>query len=99
MVQTRSGKKTAPVEGMTHSTASEEEMGSPHSGRNQGQQVEDDIDPQMYIMFKKMMTKMLAEQAEASTEQTQIKQKAKGRAMKESSKAAKKSIQYADVDR
>jgi len=72
MVHTRSGKKTTSVEGIAYSVASEEEMDSP---RGQGQQVEDDVDPQMYIMFKKMMTKMLAEQAEASTEQTQTKQK------------------------
>ena len=82
MVQTRSGKKTAPVEGIAYSTASDEEMDSPRSGKNQGQQVEDDIDPQMYAMFKKMMTKMLAEQAEASTEKTQVKPKAKGHAVK-----------------
>ena len=72
MVQTRSGKKTASVEGVAYSIASEEEMDSP---RSQGQQAEDDVDPQMYVMFKKMMNKMLAEQAEASAEQTQIKQK------------------------
>ena len=45
------------------------------SPRGQGLQAEDDVDPQMYVMFKKMMNKMLAEQAEASAEQTQIKQK------------------------
>ena len=69
MVHTRSGKKTLSVEGVAYSAASEEEMDSPRSAKNQGQQVEDDIDPQMYVMFKKMMTRMLAEQAEASTEQ------------------------------
>ena len=72
MVHTRSEKKTSSVEGVAYSVASEEEMDSP---RGQGQQAEDDVDPQMYVMLKKMMSKMLAEQAEASAEQTQIKQK------------------------
>ena len=55
MVHTRSGKKTTSVEGIAYSVASEEEMDSP---RGQDQQAEDDVDPQMYIMFKKMMTKI-----------------------------------------
>ena len=72
-------------------------MDSPRSGKNQGQQVEDDIDPQMYAMFKKMMSKMLAEQAEASTEQTQVKKKAKGRVVKKALKISKKHTQNADT--
>ena len=79
MVHTRSGKKTTSVEGIAYSVTSEEEMDSP---RGQGQQAEDDVDLQMYIMFKKMMTKMLAEQAEASAEQTQNKQKDRGHTAK-----------------
>jgi O6-methylguanine-DNA--protein-cysteine methyltransferase len=97
MVHTRSGKKTASVEGIAYSIASEEEMDSPRSVRSQGQQAEDDVDPQMYAMFKEMMTKMLAEQAETSTEKTRVKQKAKDQTVKKVLKLSKKHIQYEDT--
>ena len=64
MVQTRSEKKTAPVEGIVYSTASEEEIDSlTVRAKVKGKQADDGIDPQIYAIFKKMMNKMLAEQA------------------------------------
>ena len=97
MVYTRSGKKTTSVEGIAYSVASEEEMDSPRSVRSQGQQAEDDVDPQIYVVFKEMMTKMLTEQAEASTEKIQVKQRAKGRWTKKVLKLSKKHIQHEDT--
>jgi hypothetical protein len=59
MVQTRSEKRTT--------SSNVEEMSSPRPVKKQDQTSADDIDPVMYKVFQKMMTKMLLKLLESST--------------------------------
>ena len=62
---------------------------------SQDQQQEDDgIDPQMYAMFRKMMNKMMSEQAGTSAEKNPFREKFHGHKNK---KASKKQVQPEEI--
>ena len=90
MVTTRAGKETVPQ----HSDSEAEGMDSPlnqSGGQNQNQT--DDIDPAMYNLFKRMMTRMMSEQAEASQKEVAPKSKPKKKAVKKPVKIVRKKVQ------
>ena len=89
MVQTRAGKETAPQ----HSDSEVEATSSPKSVRGQNQNQTDDIDPAMYNLFKRMMARMMSEQAEASQKEVAPKSKPKKKAVKKPVRIVRKKVQ------
>ena len=71
MVQTRAGKQAA----QRHSDSEPEEMNSPRVSKKHDSGDESDVDPAMYRVFQKMMTKMMAEQAKAGPKKQLLRAK------------------------
>ena len=89
MVQTRAGKQAA----QRHSDSEPEEMNSPRLSKKHDSGDESDVDPAMYPVFQKMMTKMMAEQAKAGPKKAASKSKVKKKPMKKPVKISKQKVQ------
>ena len=93
MVQTRTGKQTV----QQHSDSEIEEMNSPRLSRGHGSEGEDDVDPAMYKIFQKMMSKMMSEQAGAGLKKASSKSKIKRKPIKRHVKISKQKVQHDNI--
>ena len=89
MVQTRAGKQTV----QQHSDNEQEEMNSPRLSKKHDSGDESDVDPAMYKVFQKMMSKMMVEQAKARPKKAAAKGKIKKKPLKKPVKISKQKVQ------